>query len=111
MQARQLLAAAAAGAALLASGASYAGADDGCWTIANGIMRCSPHGARTREAVKAELRNAQAAGEMRSVGELSGAPVGATVPEPAEVALTRSQVRQDVAVARAHHELPHNGDL
>jgi hypothetical protein len=54
----------------------------GCHTIANGIMRCdAPGGELTRTAVVADLRQAQAAGKMKVVGDLAMAPV--SDPQPA----------------------------
>jgi hypothetical protein len=109
MQARHLLAALAAGVSLFGASASFAGETDGCTTIANGIMHCWTPSQRTREAVKADLHNAQAAGQLRAVGELSGAPEGQAVPAQ-QAGVTRAEVRHDLALARSAHEVPH-GDL
>ena len=109
MQARHLLAALATGVSLFGASAAFAGETDGCTTIANGIMHCWTPSQRTREAVKADLHNAQASGELHAVGELSGAPVSQAVPSQQPV-VSRSEVKHDLALARAAHDVPH-GDL
>ncbi len=67
---------------------------------------------RTRAAVVAETQNARAAGagHWASGGELRDASPVAAVEAPA-VALTRQDVRAQVASARAAHQLPRAGDL
>jgi hypothetical protein len=109
MQARIILAALATGASLFGASASFAGETDGCTTIANGIQHCWTPSQRTREAVKADLHNAEAAGELRAVGELSGAPESQAIPSQQPV-VSRAEVRRDLALARAAHDVPH-GDL
>ena len=107
---RHLLAAAFGAAALFGSAGAFA-AGDGCRTIALGIMRCdTPTSERTRDAVVAETRNAQSAGQLKAVGELAGAPNGEPVPMP-PVAMTRTQVRTELAQARTNHQLQFVGDL
>ena len=67
---------------------------------------------RTRAAVVAEAQNARArgAGQWASGGELRDAAPAATVAATA-VALTRQDVRNQVAAARAAHQLPRVGEL
>jgi hypothetical protein len=67
---------------------------------------------RSRAAVEAEAQNARAQGlsHWASGGEIRDSASVATVRAPA-VALTRQQVRQDVATARAAHQLPRAGEL
>jgi hypothetical protein len=67
---------------------------------------------RTRAAVVAEAQNARAAGASHwaSGGELRDATPVAAVDSTA-VALTRQDVRQQVAQARAAHQLPRGGEL
>ena len=67
---------------------------------------------RTRAAVVAEAQNAraQSAGQWASGGELRDAAPAATVDATA-VALTRQDVRNQVAAARAAHQLPRAGEL
>ena len=77
---------------------------DGCTTNANDVMHCTARSERSRAAVVAELRNAQAAGGVR-VGELSDAPIGNMVPANAAVAMTRTEVRQQLSLARSSHQL------
>jgi hypothetical protein len=103
------LLAAAIGLAALGSSMNTFAADKGCTTIALGIMRCDAHSDRTREAVIAETQNAQAAGQLKVVGELAGAPEGQPVPA-VTVSKTRAQVKAELALARANHELPKPGD-
>lgn len=78
---------------------------DGCTTNVLDIMRCPAQSDRTREAVVAELRNARAAGELASVGELSDATISAVVPSNAAVTMTRSEVKRQLALAQAAHQL------
>lgn len=92
-----------------ATSASAAPADegpDGCTTNVLDIMHCTARSERSRAAVVAELRNAQAAGELTVVGELSDARVASVVPANASVAKTRAAVRQELALARSSHQLP-----
>jgi hypothetical protein len=111
MHFRSLKLALSAAAVALTSVGSFA-ASDSCTTIALDIVRCdAAHFERTRESVKAELRNGQAAGEMRVVGELSGAPQGASVPAEAPRALTRAEIKEQLATARRNHTLPRVGEL
>lgn len=84
---------------------------DGCRTLVLDIVRCDGRGERTRAAVVAELRNAQAAGEFGAVGELSEAPIHVGAAGPAAPTLTRFQVKAELALARANHELPGWGEL
>ena len=99
------------GSALLTPETLAGGPNEGCHTIAQGIMRCDATSERSREAVRAELRNVQAVGELKVVGELSDAPVGPIVVPSSGAVLTRAEVRNQVAIARARHELPRNGDV
>ncbi len=78
---------------------------DGCTTNVLDVMRCTTQVGRTREAVVAELRNARAAGDVAKVGELSDATVSAVVPGNSAVALRRSDVKRELALAQASHEL------
>ena len=105
---RPILANALGVATLLASASVFA-ADDGCKTIALGIMRCDSHGQLTRESVVADLRSAQADGQLRFVGDQSGPLVKDLVPGDAS-SLSRAEVKQDLAGAVAAHQLTH-GDL
>src|SRR5437016_1618889 len=86
MQVRALIA-----TALLSFSALGAMADpiDGSTTNAVGTTSYSTTSQRTRSAVVAETRNAQAAGELQRAGELSEAPVAAVVPVPGSV-ITRT---------------------
>lgn len=65
---------------------------------------------RSREAVKAEAQNARLAGQWLPGGELREVSVAPAVSAPV-VALTRQEVRSQVASARAAHQLPRNGEL
>ena len=67
---------------------------------------------RTRAAVMAEAQNARADGAAHwtSGGERNDAAPAPAV-EAAAVALTRQEVRNQVAAARAAHQLPRAGDL
>ena len=100
MQVRTLIATALLSFSAL--GAMAQSIDDGT-TNSVGTTRYSTDSLRSRSAVVAELRNAQAAGELRS-GDLGDAPVAAAVPAT-NVAASRSEVRAELAQARAHHEL------
>lgn len=73
-------------------------------TDAVGTTHYSTTSQRTRTAVVAELRNAQAAGDVQRTGELSDAPAAAVVPAQSPV-ISRAEVRADLAQARAHHAL------
>jgi hypothetical protein len=108
MQVRQLVATALVSVSVF--GAASAMAQDDSFTNSVGTTSYSAHSNRSREAVVAELRNAQAQGAWRGAGELSEAPVSAPVPAPPAV-LTRAQVKADVAQARASHQLPRVGEL
>lgn len=77
---------------------------DGCTTNVLDVMHCTAHSERSRAAVVAELRNAQAAGGV-TVGELSDAPIRNMVPANAAVAMTRTEVRQQLSLARSSHQL------
>jgi hypothetical protein len=107
MQVRQI--AAAALVSLSAFGAASAMAQDS-FTNALGTTSYSTHSERSREAVVAELRNAQARGTWRPTGEIGERAIAPAVPAPPAV-LTRAQVRSDVAQARAAHQLPRVGEL
>lgn len=78
---------------------------DGCTTNVLDVMRCPARSERSRAAVVAELRNAQAAGELTAVGELSDAQISSVVPANASVAKTRAAIRQELALARSAHLL------
>ncbi len=67
---------------------------------------------RTRAAVMAEAQNARVAGAAHwtSGGELNNATAVPSLEAPT-VALTRQDVRNQVAAARAAHQLPRVGDL
>ena len=61
---------------------------------------------RSRESVKAEVRNLQAQGQLARVGELSEAPVVTAVPDTAYASsLTRAQVKSELAQWRATHKM------
>lgn len=62
---------------------------------------------RSRAAVAAEAHNLQAAGQLKA-GERADAPVVGPAPEPR--ALTRAEVKADLAAWRAKHRLV-TGDL
>ena len=109
LSSRLLLSAALGAATALCSPLSFAGSD-GCTTLALGIMRCDALARPEAVGVVAELRNAQERGEMKTVGELGATPESESVPMPA-VSLTRAQVKQELALARANHELPRVGEL
>jgi len=59
----------------------------------------------SREAVRAEVRNLRAAGQLQGVGELEKAPVTGAAVEArvAQGPLTRAQVRAELAQWRASH--------
>jgi hypothetical protein len=101
MQVRTLIA-----TALLSLSAAAVMADPAVDSTTNavGTTHYSTTSQRTRSAVVAELRNTQAAGDLQRAGELSEAPVAAVVPVPGSP-ITRSEVRAELAQARAHHEL------
>jgi len=107
-QTRRLISTALAGAALILSAGAFA-ADAGCYTVANGVQKCRAPSERTREAVKSELRNAQASGQLQRAGELTEAPVADPVPQA--VARSRSDVKAELAQARASHTLPRAGEI
>jgi len=67
---------------------------------------------RSRAAVEAEAQNARAQGpsQWASGGELRDAAPVSTIHAPA-VALTRQEVKAQVAAARAAHQLPRNGEI
>jgi hypothetical protein len=58
---------------------------------------------RTSESVKAEVRNLQAQGALKTVGEKADAPVVATVPNRYASGVTRAEVKADLAAWRATH--------
>ncbi len=91
---------------LVVSVAADAEGPDGCSVNVLDVMHCNARSERTREAVVAELRNARAAGELATVGELSDAQPGIVVPRTTAMAATRAQVRQALALAQAAHEMP-----
>ncbi len=59
---------------------------------------------RSRVSVVAETRNLQADGQLKTVGELSQAPVVAVVPQTPP-ARTRAQVKAELAQWRQTHKL------
>ncbi len=65
---------------------------------------------RTTEAVKAEAQNARLTGQWLPGGELREAAVAPAV-DAAAVALTRQEVKRQVATARAAHRLLLGGEL
>ena len=95
MQVRYLKLALAVSTSLASLGA-FASPYDGCTTIAQGIQHCWSPSQLARDEVKAELHGSQAAGELKVVGELSGAPAS---PEPVTT-VTRAQVREELIEAR-----------
>ncbi len=60
---------------------------------------------RTREAVVAETRNAQAAGQLQVVGERAEATPAAVVPEQQYAGRTRADVKAELAQWRKTHPL------
>ena len=85
-------------ATTLASLGAYASPYDGCTTIAQGIIHCWSQSEVSRDEVKADLHEAQAAGDLKVVGELSGAP--ATAPAEPVTVVTRAQVREELREAQ-----------
>ena len=67
----------------------------------------SAQSVRSIASVRAEVRNLQAQGELKSVGELSEAPVVGTPAQSqlAEAPKTRAQVRAELAQWRASHQM------
>lgn len=60
---------------------------------------------RSREAVKAEVSNAKAQGQLKAVGETAVAPVSDPVPTAAaDQPLTRAQVKAELRQWRASHK-------
>ncbi|MCK9686712.1 hypothetical protein [Scleromatobacter humisilvae] len=78
---------------------------DRCSTNVLDVMHCEARSERAREAVVAELRNAQASGQFDRVGELSDAQLSSVVAPRASIATTRAAVRQELALARSAHQL------
>jgi hypothetical protein len=105
---RTAFAAAAATLALLGSAAAFADPVAPCHTIASGVMRCTTQSDRTPEHVQAELGAARAAGQLNKVGELADGTGAAPVAAPA---LSRADVRSQVLIARASHELHSPSEL
>ena len=64
----------------------------------------APDAGRSRLSVAAETRNLQADGQLRTVGELSQAPVVAVVPQTPR-ARTRAEVKAELAQWRQTHKL------
>ncbi len=65
---------------------------------------------RTREAVKAEAQNARITGQWQPGGEIREIAVAPAVGGSTQ-ALTRQEVRSQVAAARAAHQLPRFGEV
>ena len=65
---------------------------------------------RTRQAVKAEAQNARLAGQWLPGGDIREAAVAPAV-GTSVLALSRQDVRSQVAAARAAHQLPRAGEL
>ncbi len=65
---------------------------------------------RTRAAVEAEAQNARASGQWVPGGDVREAAVGANV-DASATTLTRQDVKNQVAAARAAHQLPRIGEL
>src|SRR5262249_8330636 len=82
----------------LASLGAIASPYDGCATIANGVMHCWSPSQGSRDDVKSDLQQAQAAGALKAVGELSGAPVEKSY-GPITI-VTRAQVREQLREAQ-----------
>jgi hypothetical protein len=89
---------------------SYADSDDGCVTIAQGIMRCSSPSAISRDEVRAGLRQAQASGDLHVVGELSGSNGPLSDRVRSGSVQTREEVRQQLLDAQRRGEIE-VGDL
>jgi hypothetical protein len=60
---------------------------------------------RTRESVRAETRNQQAAGQLQAVGERADAAVAPVVPEATVAGRSRADVKADLAQWRSTHKL------
>jgi hypothetical protein len=105
----RLAAVAVAAFAVIGSASTFA-AEPGTYTIANGVEKALPQSERSRDAVKSETRNIVASGALKRVGEFAQAPVVDAVPAQA-VATTRAQVKSELALARASHQLPRIGEL
>ena len=107
MQARQLLA-----AALLAATAVGAFAQDldrsetlQARSLAAQARQAAGASGRTRESVRAETRNLQAAGELQAVGERADAIALPVVPEATLASSrTRAEVKAELAQWRATHK-------
>lgn len=66
---------------------------------------------RTREAVQAEARNARLAGEWLPGGDVREAVAAAPAVATTATALSRQDVKNQVAAARAARQLPRAGEL
>jgi hypothetical protein len=106
MQVRQLIAAALV--SVSAFGAAGAMAQDSV-TNAVGTTSYPVQSQRSRESVIAELRSAQASGQWHPTGEVGDTPIAALREQASTV--SRSEVKADVAQARANHQLPRVGEL
>ena len=104
MQVRQVLA-----AALLAASAVGAMAQeiDFAETLQGKSLASQQAAAaqRTRESVRAETRNLQAAGQLKAVGERADATAVPVVPEVTVTQRTRADVKAELAQWRASHKL------
>jgi len=60
---------------------------------------------RTRESVRAETRNLQADGQLKSVGEKADAPALAVVPQARLAGRTRADTKAELAQWRHDHKL------
>ena len=99
MQVRQLFAAALLSVTAVASMAQEIDARDQHPAQAASSLR-------SRESVRAEVRNLTAAGAFKSVGEFAQAPVTGAAPQnQVAEAPTRAQVKADVAAWRATHKV------
>lgn len=105
MQVRQLFA-----AALLAATAAGAMAQD--LDPRDQQPAQAAQSLRSRESVQAEVRNLQANGQLKTVGEFAEAPVTGAAAESqyAEAPKTRAQVRAELKQWRASHQV-RVGDL
>ena len=63
------------------------------------------NGGRSRESVVAELRNLQAAGQLKSVGERAEDAVEPVVPQTEYAGRTRADVKTELAQWRKTHKL------
>lgn len=63
------------------------------------------NGGRTRESVVAELRNLQADGQLKSVGERAQDSVVPVVPQTQYAGRTRADVKSELAQWRQTHKL------